>query len=241
MMVWVEKRCFSLQCPADGCCRLLPGTTSVWLELKNPVIKHTTDGTFSIFHSILNKQPKTYIVCAGVFSNVTGNGEKRKNPLHSRPNCGSCTWPLIMKNAVRCSSPSSFQPWAYVRGVAHIGFGLMEADCSDRWRLEDSVLKGQIIVDFEPWWEEVTDTTSCPQDSAGVISAMGLITFTANLCLKTCLFNAFNYQKIEEWVLRGRFWHLFVLLRVCSWKTEMHKFFYFAIFSNLKCLIVSSV
>lgn len=85
-----------------------------------------------------------------------------------------------------------------MRGVAHIGFGLMEADCWDRWRLEDSVLKGQIIVDFEPWWEEVTDTTSCPQDSAGVISAMSLITFTANLCLKTCLFNAFNYQKIQE-------------------------------------------
>lgn len=66
----------------------------------------------------------------------------------------------------------------------------------DRWRLEDSVLKGQIIVDFEPWWEEVTDTTSCPQDSAGVISAISLITFTANLCVKTCLFNAFNYQKM---------------------------------------------
>lgn len=54
----------------------------------------------------------------------------------------------MMKNAVRCSSPSSLQPWAYVQGVAHIGFGLMEADCLDRWRLEDSVLKGQIIVDF---------------------------------------------------------------------------------------------
>lgn len=77
MMVWVEKWCFSLDCPADGCCRLLPGTTSVWLELKNPVIKHTTDGTFLMFHSILNK-PKPYIECAGVFSNVTGNGEKRK-------------------------------------------------------------------------------------------------------------------------------------------------------------------
>lgn len=81
MMVWVEKRCFSLQCPADGCCRLIPVTTSVWLELKNPVIKHTTDGTFPIFRSILNKQPTTYVECAGAFSNVTGNGEKRKNSL----------------------------------------------------------------------------------------------------------------------------------------------------------------
>lgn len=153
-----------------------------------------------------------------------------KIPLHHRRNCGSFTWPLIMKNAVRCSLPSSFQPWAYVRGVAHIGFGLMEADCWDRWRLEDSVLKGQIIVDFEPWWEEVTDTTFCPQDSAGVISAMSLITFTANLCLKTCLFNAFNYQKIQEWVLKARFWHLFLLLHICSWKTGMHKSFQYAVF-----------
>lgn len=48
---------FSLQWPADGCCLLHPGTPAVWLELKNPAIKHTTDGTFSIFHPALIKQP----------------------------------------------------------------------------------------------------------------------------------------------------------------------------------------
>lgn len=155
MMVCVEKWCFPLQCPADGCCLLLLGATSVWLELKNPVIKHTTDGTFSILHSAVNKKPKTYtadLIGAGVCSELcalTENGDQRnETPLLHRYNCGSFTWPLIMKNAVRCSSPSSLQPWAYVRGVAHIGFGLMEADCSDRWRLEDSALEGQIIVDF---------------------------------------------------------------------------------------------
>lgn len=150
MMVCVEKWCFPLQCPADGCCLLLPGTTLIWLKLKNPVIKHT-DGTFSVLHLVINKQSKTYTACligAGVCSDLTGNGEKRKKTLLHRYNCGSFTWPLMMKNAVRCSSSSSLQPWAYVQGVAHIGFGLMEADCLDRWRLEDSVLKGQIIVDF---------------------------------------------------------------------------------------------
>lgn len=150
MMLWVEKRCFSLQCPTDACFWRLPGTTSVWLAPKNPVIKHTADGTFSIFHSIINKQPKciwSALVCSLMWQEMERNG---KNPLHHRHNCGSFAWPLIVKNAVRWSLPSSFQPWAYVRGVAHIGFGLMEADCSDRWRLEDSELKGQIIVDFEP-------------------------------------------------------------------------------------------
>lgn len=32
----------------------------------------------------------------------------------------------------------------------------------------------------------MTDTPSCPHDSVGVITAMGLITFRRNLCSKTC-------------------------------------------------------
>lgn len=32
----------------------------------------------------------------------------------------------------------------------------------------------------------MTDAPSCPYDSVGVITAMGLITFRPNLCLKTC-------------------------------------------------------
>lgn len=39
---------------------------------------------------------------------------------------------------------------------------------------------------WEKWWEGVTDTPSCLHDSVGVITAMGLITFRPNPCLKTC-------------------------------------------------------
>lgn len=48
---------FPLQWPADGSCLLRRGSPAVWLELKNPAIKHTTDGALSILRPALIKQP----------------------------------------------------------------------------------------------------------------------------------------------------------------------------------------
>lgn len=98
---------------------------------------------------------------------------------------------------------------------------------------------------WEKWWEGVTDTPSCLHDSVGVITAMGLITFRPNLCLKTCclllLITHKCWKKIE---MQG--WSIcllcFCICHVHEREREyMQECLQYATFSSFSHLVVGTV